>query len=275
MSSRPTNPISEDAAVLASRIPDTLTIIATAVVAGAITNVLHEGLGHGGACVLSGGQGRVLSSVAFDCSFDSRFIAAGGTIVNFIAGIISLSVARAIRPSRLRYFFWLLMVFNLLDAAGYFLYSGVGNIGDWAEVIRGLQPAFAWRFVLTVVGVILYAFFVFLSAHELAPMLSREFREKLSRARRFTFVPYFTVGVLHTISGTLNPFGAQLVFISAMAASFGGKSGMLWMGLFFRGDRFAMVPAESPPFERSWGWIVGAIAVAIVFIVVLGRGIRF
>lgn len=55
------------------------TIIAISIVAFAIANALHEGVGHGGACELTGGHARVLSSVHFECDQDNRFIAAGGT----------------------------------------------------------------------------------------------------------------------------------------------------------------------------------------------------
>ena len=39
-------------------------------------NVLHEGAGHGGACLLVGGKPLALSSVYFECSAESRFVLA-------------------------------------------------------------------------------------------------------------------------------------------------------------------------------------------------------
>src|SRR5215467_16107687 len=68
---------------------DVATIIAISIVAFAVANLLHEGAGHGGACVLTGGHAKVLSSVHFECDRDSRLISAGGTLVNFIAGFLS------------------------------------------------------------------------------------------------------------------------------------------------------------------------------------------
>src|SRR4051794_34227125 len=120
-------------------LPDTLTVIAIAVMAAAVADVLHELAGHGGACLLTGSQPLVVSTVHFDCSVDSRIISAGGTIVNLIAGAICWAAGRKVKEPRLRYFFWLTMVFNLLSAGGYFLYSGIGNIGDWAYVIHDLH----------------------------------------------------------------------------------------------------------------------------------------
>src|ERR1700692_3844023 len=111
--------------------PDLLTIAAITIAATVIADFIHEGLGHGGMCVLTGGRPLALSTVHFDCSADTRLVAAGGTLANLIFGVLFWVAARAVeRSASWRYFFWLLMTFNLLHAGGYFLFSGVGNIGD-------------------------------------------------------------------------------------------------------------------------------------------------
>ena len=46
---------------------DLPTVIAIALVAYALTNVAHEGLGHGGMCVAMGGEPLVLNAVYFEC----------------------------------------------------------------------------------------------------------------------------------------------------------------------------------------------------------------
>ena len=43
--------------------PDLLTIAAIAIVATVTANFIHEGLGHGGMCVATGGRPLVLSTV--------------------------------------------------------------------------------------------------------------------------------------------------------------------------------------------------------------------
>src|ERR1700688_3698743 len=62
------------------RLPDLWTIAAIAVCATVIADFIHEGLGHGGMCVATGGQPLVLSTVHFECSADTRLVAAGGTL---------------------------------------------------------------------------------------------------------------------------------------------------------------------------------------------------
>jgi len=85
---------------------DFATIIAISIVAFAIANLLHEGAGHGGACLLTGGHAKALSSVHFDCTRDSRFVSAGGTLVNVIAGLLCWIAIRFLRHAsgHLQYF---------------------------------------------------------------------------------------------------------------------------------------------------------------------------
>ena len=152
--------------------PDLLTIVAITVVATVMANFIHEGIGHGGMCIVTGGRALVLSTVHLDCSADTRLVAAGGTLANLIFGALFWAAERVKRSAHWRYFFWLLMTFNLLSAGGYFLFSGIGNIGDWAAVVAGWEPAWAWRMGMAALGVFSYFFvFVPLSVRELVPFL--------------------------------------------------------------------------------------------------------
>jgi hypothetical protein len=93
-------------------------------------------------------------------------VGAGGTLANLIFGALFWVVARAVRQSASgRYFFWLLMTFNLFEAGGYFLFSGIGDIGDWAAIVARWQPAWAWRVALIAPGTATYFFCGYLCAH--------------------------------------------------------------------------------------------------------------
>src|SRR5207245_10137212 len=122
-------------------------------------------VGHGRAGVVLGGKPLVLSSVHFDCGEEAmgalarRGVAAAGTIINLIAGAIGLVAFRATSAARkphAAYFLWLFTTLNLLMGAGYFLFSGVGNIGDWAAVASGALSPFIWRPAMAVVGGAIY-----------------------------------------------------------------------------------------------------------------------
>jgi hypothetical protein len=256
--------------------PDLWTIAAIAVSATVITDFIHEGLGHGGMCVATGAQALVLSTVHFECSADTRLVAAGGTLANLIFGAVFWGAARAAKRSApWRYFFWLLMAFNLFDAGGYFLFSGIGNFGDWAVVVAGWQPAWAWRVGLIALGTVTYfLLFVPLCLRELRPFMGKDAEIRVRRARLLTVVPYLTSGVLSCAAGALNPVGPLLILVSAAAASFGGHSGMAWMWTLLQGSRIPRSELQMPEIERSRAWIVAAAVLGILFIAGLGPGVK-
>ena len=119
-------------------------------------------------------------------------MAAGGTLANLIFGALFWVAVRAGRQTTSwRYFFWLLMPFNLFDAGGYFLFSGIGNFGDWAAVAAGWQPAWACRVGLVALGKVTYfLLFVPLCLRELRPFLGRDSEIRVRRARQLTLAPY-------------------------------------------------------------------------------------
>lgn len=256
--------------------PDLLTIAALATVTAVITDFIHEGLGHGGMCAATGGQLLVLSTVHFECSVDTRLVAVGGTLANLIFGITSWGAARAVRQSApWRYFLWLLMTFNLFDAGGYFLFSGIGNVGDWSVAVAGWQPAWAWRVGLAALGIVTYFFlFVPLSLRELRPFLGKDTKIRVRRARQLTLVPYLTSGILSCAAGAFNPVGPLLILISAAAASFGGHSGLAWMWTLLKNPRILNSKFQMPEIGRSLAWIIIAVVLAIGFIAGLGPGVK-
>jgi len=271
------NPSSNSTKVHAATQPDLLTIVAIAVVASVIANVIHEGLGHGGMCVVTGGQPLALSTVHFECSVETRLVAAGGTLANLVFGALSWLAARAVKQSASsRFFFWLLMTFNLFDAGGYFLFSGIGNFGDWAAVVAGWQPEWAWRVGLIALGMVTYfLWFVPLCLRELRPFLGRDSEIRVRRARRLTLASYFSAGILSCVAGALNPVGPLLILVSAAASSFGGHSGLAWMWTLLQGPRITSSELQMSEIEHSWGWMISALVLAVAFIAGLGPGVKF
>ena len=256
--------------------PDLLTIAAIAIVATVIADFIHEGIGHGGMCVATGGRPLVLSTVHFECSRDTRLVAAGGTLANLIFGSLFWVATRAVKRSApWRYFFWLLMTVNLFASGGYFLFSGIGNIGDWAEVVAGWELALARRVGLAALGIVTYFFvFVPLSLLELGPFLGKDTKIRVQGARRLTVTPYLTGGVLACLAGAQNPVRPLLILISAAAASFGGQSALAWMWTLLYGPRIRNSEFQMPEIERSWGWIIAAVIMAVIFVAGLGPGVK-
>jgi hypothetical protein len=249
-------------------------------VAYAVCAVVHEGFGHGGACLLVGGAADTLNSCYFECKGEvsdagSRTISAGGTIANLIAAGLTLTLVRALKPRpALQYFGWIFFTVNMLDAFGYLMFSGIGGIGDWSNVIEGRQPEWLYRAGLAVAGVVLYfgpgrASVV----RGLEPFLGSDDKRAV-RANTLALWPYLAGGLQAVLAGALNPISPQLVLISAAAASLGGTSLLGWYPRVYA--RISKGNGKAPLIvPRSNAWIAAGALSSLVFIAVLGRGIHF
>jgi len=262
---------------------DPWTIGAIAVVVYALSNIVHEGLGHGGACIAVGGHPNQLTAVFFQGDEDGlpasagRWVAAGGSLANLAVAALAWAALRVLPAGwgRARFFLWLLLAVNLLQAFGYLLFSGIGGIGDWAVVVHDFQPAVLWRLGLTVAGAVLY----FLVAPRLImpwlePFLPAAPAERLSRARTLSVLPYLVGGVTFVLAGVLNPLGWVYVLISAVAASFGGTSLLVWYPVLWARRTPVGSPRVPLGIPRSLAWLAAAAVALIVFVGVLGPGIR-
>jgi hypothetical protein len=259
--------------------PDAFSVGSIGSLAYMLGNVLHEGMGHGGACLLIGAKPLVLSSVHFECSLNHRFVMAGGTLMNLLAGAMFFTLGRLTgrRYPRLKYFFWISMTVNLFTGTGYFLFSGIGGIGDWGEFIKGLGPQWLWRIGLTIFGAATYLLAAHISLLELRPLIGSNKEQRYKLAVRLSAIPYFAGGTLMCIAGALNPVGKSLILISAAASTFGGMSGLMWTTDWL--NRGTLIPYGPPagPIEihKSWPLVVATCAIAIAFICMLGPSVRF
>jgi hypothetical protein len=126
---------------------DWATVCAISILAGMIADVLHEGVGHALVALLTVARSGTLTTVAWSSAYDSKLVAAGGTLVNLAsAGVFWLLLRKSREGSvHVRLFLLLCCAFNLFDGTGYFFFSGVSNFGDWAVVIAGMKPHVFWR----------------------------------------------------------------------------------------------------------------------------------
>jgi hypothetical protein len=236
---------------------DALTIIAISIVAGILTSILHEG---------------VVTTVAWSSAFDARLVEAGGTFANLAAGLVFWLALRNAKHALLptRYFLLISCAFNLFTGTGYFFFSGVTNFGDWAAVISGLNPHSLWRVLLVIVGASSYFAAVLVVGIGFVRYVGIPRHEQM-RLRRVTIVPYFSAIVLASAAGLLNPLGMQLLWQSALPATAGGQSGLLWLQYYIPKQ---MKPTRtSEQLARRYVWIGVAAILAVLYVVVLGRGI--
>lgn len=150
-----------------------LTIVSIAVVAAVAGSLLHEGLGHGVTAWLRGDLVTEWTSNHLNAMRSDRLVDAGGTLVNLAVGAASLAGSYASgKRANLRYFLWFLAAINLLNGAGYFLFSGVLGAGDWAELILGMQQTMAIRVGMAVLGAALYLLVVRMLAVAVHPYVA-------------------------------------------------------------------------------------------------------
>jgi len=255
---------------------DTLTLASLGIIAFAIAIVTHEGLGHGLTTLAVGGKPVMLTTCYFSSSGSlSRWIPAAGGIANAVAGLLSVLALRLLRTAgpHLRYFFMLVLAFNLFFAVGYPAYSGLAAFGDWAAVISGLSPAWLWRVLLVAFSAISYYLSLRLLAVEMRPFYDLKAGKAQSRLRRITLIPFVAALGAASAAGALNPSGWTIIFTAALpgaAVAFG----------LTQMDHFSAARGNdsSPPagaISRSVGWILTGAVILIIFVGVLGPGIKF
>lgn len=263
-------------------VDDRPTLAALGVLAFALADVSHEALGHGLATLAVGGKPVLLCTCYFDSSgYYSKWIPAAGGLMNLAVGFGSLTALRFCPrlSSPLRYFLALVAAFNLFFAFGYPAYSGIARFGDWAAVISGLEPDWFYRMLLVVVAVAGYYGSMKLLGRAISPfagVAGAPTNGPLDKARlqRITLIPYLAAMILACMAGALNPKG-WLVMLTAGLPAAAAAFGLTQM------DHFAGLGSSKAsqhfvePLQRSLPWIMAALVVMILFVGVLGPGIRF
>ena len=252
---------------------DAPTLCAISIIATMLATMLHEGLGHAAVAIATLHTSGTLTSLAWSSTQDSRLVAAGGTLVNLAFALVFWLLLRASSNASptLRFFFLITMSFNLLTGTGYFFYSGVSNFGDWAQVIQGLQAHWLWRVGLIVLGIVSYYGAILVIGSNIVRYMGVALNDA-RRFRRLTWLPYFSAIVIDGVAGLFNPFGIRYVFLSALAATAGGQSGLLWLRYYI--PRSIQPGPDNQPIPRSYTWILFSIACGAIFVGVFGPGVH-
>lgn len=252
-------------------------LAALGILAYAASMMTHEALGHGGYCLAVGGHNVMLTAWQESCDFPGAHgsgIEAAGPGVQFGAGLVAWLVLHLLFPdaARLRYFFWLYMVFNLLISSGYVVFSGVTDFGDAAVLTAGLHPPILWRAGLILLGSVVYFLSMLAAALELKRFAGLDNGSR--RLSRLVGIPYATAGVFACCTGSLNQtMGHGAAFGLAAASSFGAGLGMLRLPHVQRG---MASKAPSRTFYLNWStaWGVVAAVVIVVFLYFIGPGLQ-
>lgn len=261
---------------------DLPTLVAIAALCGVVSTQIHEGLGHGGACIALGERANAWGAYYFDCALERsslahvRIVAMAGSTMNLLLAIVAALLFRATPPDRstARFGWWLLATLNAFVWAGYFLFSGVSGLGDWGVeqggVLTGVANPWPWRVVLAVGGFAIYWKCAALAMRALGTMTGNDAVGR-PQAKLLATSSYATIGVIAILVGLLNPQGVVILLASAAASSLGGASGLLWGQNMLRPG----TTARSFMLPRNVALIVTAIVVVAAETVVLGPTVTF
>lgn len=260
---------------------DWLTVVAIAAIAISLNVAFHEGV-HALTCLVVGGELKAYSALYADCNhatvLHGKIVAGSAPTLNLIAGTVVWRVLRNLRRKTPEtwLFLWLLMLMNWLYGAGYFVLSGITNIGDWAVVIEGWKISWLWRVVMTIVGLLLYLLFVRVGFQELGRMIGGEADEQILRAKKICTLCYTASFVVVLIAGLFCPYGPLgLPAWAGLVAVLGSLSPLMWMMRWFHIKYFVKSPKEPLEIQRKWGWILTSVIVVFMYTFILGRTLYF
>jgi hypothetical protein len=237
-------------------------VAAILVIVFILTCVAHEVVGHGGMCLIVGGHINLVSSVYFRSTGGGALTDAAGPLMNLIVGAVCWFLLRrwTTSPILLRLFLVLAMGFNLFWGAGCFILSAVTNTGDWAFVLRQLElePVWAWRLGMGVLGVFIYWWAMRLVARHLpigTPL----------------FVPYLVAGIFSCFAALFFFGPVAPALREAALEGFGVGIGLLFLAL----NRPEQKTDPPPDIVIAAGnaWLFAATVLAVIFIATLGRGL--
>jgi hypothetical protein len=248
-------------------------VIAVAVIAYAADDTVHELIGHGLADWLLGIKPLSISTVALQSAESNKWLAAAGALANMIAGMASFILfGRMHGFGPWRYLLWLFGFVNLMNGTGYLVASALLNNGDWAVVIAGWTPAWAWRAGMAIVGAVSFVVSVRWGAALMRSLVaSGEVAAK--DVVRLCVPAYITGGLLFVAAAALNRITPGFILVSGAGPSFGLTFSLLLVpGIVTAGAKEDDTRAQ--PMQMHWGWMTLAIATGAVFIGIFGPGVR-
>lgn len=260
---------------------DWLTVVAIASIAVSLNVAFHEGV-HALTCLAVGGRLEAYSSLYADCESATvaqrKIVAGSAPTVNLLAGTLLWLVLRRSnsQKSEMQYFIWLLMLMNWFYGACYPVFSGFSNIGDWAVVIEGWEPSWAWRFLIAAAGFLLYLLLIRVVFQEFGRLVGGDEGEQYGRASKVWLISYVTSFVVILVAGLFCPDGfLSLPVMAGAAAALGALSPLLWMRRWFPATGFAQTNSEPLEIRRRWGWLGAAVVAVLLYTAVLGQTLSF
>jgi len=262
-------------------VTDGITVVSIAAIAMSLNVAFHEGA-HALTCVAVGSDLQEYSALYVSCDsptmLQQKIVAGSAPVFNLLAGMfmwILLRRGRERSPEG-QLFLWLFMLMNWFYAAGYWIFSGVANIGDWAVVIDGWQPTWVLRAMMIILGIFSYMVFVNLGLQAFGRMAGGEPDDQIRRGNMLSIIAYVASVLVILLAGVFCPYGPLSLPVTAgLFAAMGALSPLLWMMRWFRLERFQKLYKEPLEIRRRWSWLVTAVIVVFVYARILGMTLYF
>jgi hypothetical protein len=238
-----------------------------------LLTMAHELAGHALTCIASGHRPSELGAYYVECpgtgSWSRRVVAMAGTGVDVILATLAyIAWGRAKRPLP-RLALWIVFTVKGMVAAGYWMFSGVSNLGDWGpDAGGGIGPLpwpWLWRGVMFAVGLYVYIAVVRQAIRMMIAMLGGGEQARRTQ-RKIAMTIYLIGGVSALLVSLFNPVGIAITLMSAIASSFGGTAGLFNVAYCRRCDQ----PPRDFVIGRYYALAAAGVLMMLTFAAVLG-----
>lgn len=237
-------------------------------------SVGHEAIGHGGMAWLTGRHITLISSVYFKAQRAGPGTDAAGPLANLVFGALAWVALRYRQPGAPPARLWLAatMALNLFWGAGYFLYTGIAQRGDWVFLFAESGPAarWAWRAGLVAVGLYSYRLAIRVARNELARFADAGCADR--PLRRVAVALYLSAGATCCLAALAyrGPVGPALR--ESMLESFGAFAGLLLAAAARPGPIRRTEGPGPQALARDGRWIGAAAVAFVIYTATMGRG---
>lgn len=244
------------------------TVVAIGIVAYVCADFAHHAVGHGAACLASGGGIISLSSIFVDCSLKGSLIDLAGPVANLLLGLLAVTALHVAPMARstARLFCVLLAAFNLLWFGMQLAFSVATRSDDWAWPMHEIQASGALRWGAIALGCLVYFLAMVALFRAAAP-----FAATRERARRIMLVAWIAAGVIACATAAL-----EHEPLSAILRHAAPQSLLVSIGLLFvpaGAARRFLSGNDASAITLSPAWIITAVLFAALSIRFLGPGV--
>lgn len=257
------------------------TLVAISLTAWALTNVLHEIVGHAGSALLLGIPVKAVSTTTAFIDSDQiqsatevQLMSAAGALVNLVTGSAALLILRFRRHASrsLRCFLWLFATMSLVVVVMNLVTAVLLGGGDWTEVTEALEPRAPYVALVVGAGILVAVAGYRISLRAWMPELTDGDR---TAQLQLTVIPVLVLTIFQSLSLVASPFAtAPAEFNHLLSSVFAYVHFAVWALLVnvVRAPR-SSESAESIRLRRSRPWLMVGLAVFLLYLLVLGPGL--